>query len=75
MVKKSASRGLGRGLSALIGEPEVDTANPAGVGAATVAQVSIADLKPNPDQPRRRFDPAELTNSPPPFDCAESCSR
>ncbi len=60
MVKKSASRGLGRGLSALIGEPEVDTANPAGVGAATVAQVSIADLKPNPDQPRRRFDPAEL---------------
>jgi len=60
MVKKSASRGLGRGLSALIGEPEVDTANPAGVGAATVAQVSIAELKPNPDQPRRRFDPAEL---------------
>ncbi|MFO7856996.1 MAG: ParB/RepB/Spo0J family partition protein [Paracoccaceae bacterium] len=60
MVKKSSSRGLGRGLSALIGESEADAMDAEGIGAATVAQVSIVDLKPNPDQPRRRFDSAEL---------------
>lgn len=54
-------RGLGRGLSALLGEQAneavaVDgSAPPAGVRTAP-----IESLKPNPDQPRKRFEPADL---------------
>jgi ParB family chromosome partitioning protein len=55
-------RGLGRGLSALLGEqageavPVDGSAAPAGVRMAP-----IEALKPNPDQPRKTFDQAELT--------------
>ena len=55
-------RGLGRGLSALLGEqaneavPVDGSAAPAGVRMAP-----IEALKPNPDQPRKIFDQAELT--------------
>ena len=55
-------RGLGRGLSALLGEqageavPVDGSAAPAGVRLAP-----IEALKPNPDQPRKIFDQAELT--------------
>lgn len=55
-------RGLGRGLSALLGEqageavPVDGSAAPAGVRMAP-----IEALKPNPDQPRKMFDQAELT--------------
>ncbi|SFS33939.1 ParB/RepB/Spo0J family partition protein [Brevundimonas viscosa] len=54
-------RGLGRGLSALLGEQAgeavaVDgSAPPAGVRA-----VPIESLKPNPDQPRKHFAPGDL---------------
>ena len=55
-------RGLGRGLSALLGEqaneavPVDGSAAPAGVRMAP-----IEALKPNPDQPRKIFDQGELT--------------
>ncbi|MDI6623242.1 MAG: ParB/RepB/Spo0J family partition protein [Brevundimonas sp.] len=54
-------RGLGRGLSALLGEqageavPVDGSAAPAGVRMAP-----IETLKPNPDQPRKTFDQGEL---------------
>lgn len=61
-------RGLGRGLSALLGENVAESApvqsdapQPTGVRS-----VPIETLKPNPDQPRKQFSPEsldELTNS------------
>ena len=59
---QSGRRGLGRGLSALLGE-----ADPPSTGAAAAAlppvatnEISIELLRRNPDQPRRVFDEAEL---------------
>jgi ParB family chromosome partitioning protein len=49
------TRGLGRGLSALLGESEA-TADP----AAGVREIPIELIVRNPDQPRRSFDEAEL---------------
>ena len=52
-----ARRGLGRGLSALLDEVEA----PAEAGRhAGVAEIAIEAVRPNPNQPRRRFDEAEL---------------
>ena len=53
-------RGLGRGLSALLGEAEV---SPAGEGAPATATAGVREtpielIRRNPDQPRRRFGPA-----------------
>jgi ParB family transcriptional regulator, chromosome partitioning protein len=54
-------RGLGRGLSALLGEVATeqpiarDASRPAGV-----QMLPIASIAPNPDQPRRHFDSAAL---------------
>jgi len=61
-------RGLGRGLSALLGEP-VNEAVSVAEGAALPAgilSVPVEALKPNPDQPRKLFtkaDHEELTQS------------
>lgn len=49
------TRGLGRGLSALLGESEA-VADPAGA----VREIPIELIVRNPDQPRRTFDEAEL---------------
>lgn len=54
-------RGLGRGLSALLGE-QVGEAVPVD-GSATIAGVRMApieSLKPNPDQPRKIFNAGDL---------------
>ncbi|HEY3797928.1 MAG TPA: ParB/RepB/Spo0J family partition protein [Caulobacteraceae bacterium] len=53
-----AERGLGRGLSALLDEVEApaDGARP----AAGTSELPVEAIKPNPNQPRRRFDEAEL---------------
>ena len=51
-------RGLGRGLSALLGDDAEDYARLDQVRASKV--VAIEQLRPNPHQPRRRFDEAEL---------------
>ncbi len=62
---KPRSRGLGRGLSALLGEGEaVDAAREsesAGMrSSAGVKLVPVEFLEPNPDQPRKRFNEADL---------------
>ncbi|KAA5803834.1 ParB/RepB/Spo0J family partition protein [Alkalicaulis satelles] len=61
------SRGLGRGLSALLGEGEEAEAlrsdapdAPARTGTGGARTLPVAVLSPNPDQPRKRFDEAEL---------------
>ena len=55
-------RGLGRGLSALLGEQAGEAVPVDGSSApAGVRMVPIEALKPNPDQPRKTFDQTELT--------------
>ena len=61
--KQKPSR-LGRGLSALIGEVEASTPARPEPGTAPsgngVNEISIKDIRRNPDQPRRTFDDAAL---------------
>lgn len=55
-------RGLGRGLSALLGEQATEAVAVDGSTAPSgVRMAPIEALKPNPDQPRKIFDQAELT--------------
>lgn len=56
-------RGLGRGLSALLGEPVADSPVPVTGGQPVpggVQMVPIESLKPNPDQPRKIFSQTDL---------------
>ena len=54
-------RGLGRGLSALLGEAAREQpVQPEAARAAGVTTLPVAAIVPNPDQPRRRFDEAAL---------------
>lgn len=57
--KGTAARGLGRGLSALLGE-EVGANDRAMERARGLRQVPVADLQPGRYQPRQAFDPDEL---------------
>jgi ParB family chromosome partitioning protein len=63
-MAQEGRRGLGRGLSALLGENEVSaTLNsdaPRPAGQAWTLEVPIELLHPNPDQPRKLFAEAEL---------------
>jgi len=55
--------GLGRGLSALLGEMESEAPLSEGVGASSgsgLRMIDIAALKPHPTQPRRYFDESAL---------------
>jgi ParB family transcriptional regulator, chromosome partitioning protein len=52
-VRPERSQGLGRGLAALI--PQRSTSQTGGA-----IEIPLAGIRPNPNQPRRRFDPAEL---------------
>jgi ParB family chromosome partitioning protein len=54
-----ASRGLGRGLSALLGDGDVQAKESAD-STTRSRSIPIAFLKPNPLQPRRLFDAEEL---------------
>ncbi|MDH7640232.1 ParB/RepB/Spo0J family partition protein [Sphingomonas oryzagri] len=60
----SASRrpsGLGRGLSALLGEVEREQPIEAGETLTEgVRLIAVADIRPHPDQPRRHFDEEKL---------------
>ena len=63
MADTAGRRGLGRGLSALLGEdlPVYETEIAASAGTSVQRRdVPIELLRRNPDQPRRRFDTAEL---------------
>jgi ParB family transcriptional regulator, chromosome partitioning protein len=51
------SPGLGRGLSALLGESARDERAAA---EGSVRDIAIADIEPHPDQPRRHFDSGAL---------------
>lgn len=58
MPEPAQNRRLGRGLSALLGDP---VAAAHGVGPAEgLVELALVDIHPNPDQPRRRIDPAAL---------------
>lgn len=48
-------RGLGRGLDALLG-----SIKPESVNSAEVKHLPIASIRPNPNQPRKEFDPEAL---------------
>lgn len=54
---KPASRGLGRGLSALLGDSPIDAPN---AKTENVRELPIELIKPNPNQPRRTFNTDEL---------------
>ena len=59
-AKRGPQRGLGRGLSALLGE-QVNEAPVDGSPVPTGVQMApIESLKPNPDQPRKIFDATDL---------------
>jgi ParB family chromosome partitioning protein len=51
-------RGLGRGLSALLDEVEAPIAEAS--RAASLSEIAVEAIKPNPNQPRRYFGEAEL---------------
>jgi len=53
-------RGLGRGLSALLGEPVAEAAPISGEMPRGVNVLPIESLKPNPDQPRKIFSKDQL---------------
>lgn len=53
-------RGLGRGLSALLGEPVAEASVSGDALPSGVTMAPIESLKPNPDQPRKIFTPADL---------------
>jgi ParB family chromosome partitioning protein len=55
-VMAEGKRGLGRGLSALLGDPEA----PAAEGGAGAREIPIELIRRNPEQPRRAFGEAEI---------------
>lgn len=59
--RRPERRGLGRGLSALMADAGVDlTRDPARPAQTPDRKIPIESLRPNPDQPRRRFDDESL---------------
>src|SRR5688500_15906269 len=59
-------KGLGRGLSALLGEAPRPVAEPEAGRRDSVREVEVARIRPNPSQPRQHFDEdslAELAES------------
>jgi len=61
--QQAGRRGLGRGLSALLGEsdPALSAADPGAAGESQGSlEIAIELLRRNPDQPRRYFDEADL---------------
>ncbi len=54
--KKSHSKGLGRGLDALLGDAPSARSPEKATPPGPRRELPIAFLKPNPDQPRRQFD-------------------
>lgn len=60
MADKDKRRGLGRGLSALMADVN-ETQTVAATGSAEQF-VPIEQISPNPEQPRKRFDPEDLND-------------
>lgn len=55
MAVKKKYAALGRGLDALISTEKVNTA-----GSGSICEIPVAHMFPNPNQPRREFDPVAL---------------
>lgn len=58
--------GLGRGLSALLGEPPVKGEEARSSAGSSLRMIAVADVRPNPGQPRKAFEEeaiAELAES------------
>ena len=65
-MSDARKHGLGRGLSALLGEPTSRDGESEPQSTAGVRMIATADVRPNPDQPRKAFDEeslAELADS------------
>lgn len=61
--KRNKSRGLGRGLSALMADVSTDATAQSDPGQVPgVIELPIEKLSANPDQPRRRFDTEDLAD-------------
>lgn len=61
MSEARKNRGLGRGLSALLGEASAEAPTARGEGAPQgVRMLPVSALAPHPDQPRRHFDEDKL---------------
>lgn len=63
MEKKLERKGLGRGLSALMADVNLspaDGTNVSGQRNGSNTMVPVEQIRPNPDQPRRDFDPEAL---------------
>ena len=60
MNSERQPKGLGMGLSALLGEATRPAAAAQTVGAGGVREIEIARIRPNPNQPRVQFDDAAL---------------
>ena len=66
MTTERTARGLGKGLSALLGEAPPPASASEASAKGGVREVEIARIRPNPNQPRSHFDEdalAELANS------------
>lgn len=55
-----AERGMGRGLSAILSASSAPAAGTDTPGAAQLRELALDTIKPNKDQPRRRFDEEKL---------------
>lgn len=60
MSASRAPRGLGRGLSALIPDDILDSADPPQAAEGALRQVRLDQIRPNPEQPRLSFEGAAL---------------
>ena len=58
--KAGKSRGIGRGLEAILAASPAPGGGAAPSGVAELRDLPVDQISPNPDQPRRRFDPEEL---------------
>lgn len=59
-MKKLAKLKLGRGIGAILEEVEEAYANDIKSGAETITEIDINNIKPNPYQPRKKFDEEKL---------------
>jgi ParB family chromosome partitioning protein len=59
-VQKLAKLKLGRGIGAILDEVESAYANDIKSGAETISEIDINNVKPNPFQPRKKFDEEKL---------------
>lgn len=60
MAEKREKRGLGRGLSALMADVDLNPREPSAAPRRAEQYVPVERIEPNPDQPRRDFEPGAM---------------